>query len=148
MFRVTVVNDNPQEPISIVDVKNWLQIDYNDFDSLLNMLITACREKSEQMSGLAYYEKTIQVKGNEMDEKVYPIGPFIEDVVWEDEDGVIDYRYKAGFECIPQQLKVAILQRIATGFAYRQNGLSEAVNRAMNQSYDIELKYRNDLTIL
>jgi len=44
-------------------------------------------------------------------------------------------------------LKVAVLQRVATGFAYRQNGISEAVNQAINLSITSEMKFREDLWV-
>jgi hypothetical protein len=141
MIQVKIIEDITQEPVSLKDAKEWLQIDYSDWDSLINMLITASRQQSEKVSGLAYGDKIIEVTGNESKQKVYPIQPFIEDEEWVDEDGVIKYRYKAGIHPFPMDLKVAVLQRIATGFAYRQNGIGEAVNMAVNQSHHAELKY-------
>jgi len=139
MIQITQTN-LLTEPITLQDAKNWMQIDYNDFDSLITMLITASREQSEKVSGQAYGEKTITVTGNKKGERVYPIQPFIEDLT-EDDDEVENYSYKAGFTTLPMDLKVAILQRVATGYAYRQNGIGEAVNQAVNQSHAIELKY-------
>jgi hypothetical protein len=147
MIQVKIIDDNPIEPITLNEAKAWLQVDYSDFDNLISMLISACREKSEQMSGLAYYPKLVEVTGNEKTDKVYPIQPFVSDEVWADEDENIDYRYNAGLERIPQGLKVAMLNRIATGFAYRQNGINEAINAVLNQSYTYELQYRQDITI-
>jgi hypothetical protein len=141
MIQVKIIEDISQEPVSLKEAKEWLQIDYPDWDNLINMLITASREASEKVSGLAYGEKIIEVTGNAKDHKVYPIQPLIEDVEWLDEEETVKYRYKAGIHPFPMDLKVAILQRIATGFAYRQNGLDQAVNKAVNQSYHSEMKY-------
>jgi hypothetical protein len=147
MIQVKIIDDNPIEPITLHEAKQWLQVDYPDFDNLISMLISACREKSEQMSGLAYYPKIVQVTGNEKPEKVYPIQPFNDEIVWEDEYKNKDYRYIAGLDMIPQGLKIAMLNRIATAFAYRQNGINEAINAVLNQSYTYELQYRQDITI-
>ena len=141
MIRQILIEDLQHEPITLQEAKAWMQIDYNDFDSLINMLIKSSREQSEKISGQAYGFKTFEVIGNEADEKVYPVQPFVEDVSFAQEDGVKRYRYKAGFATLPMDLKVAVLQRIATGFAYRQNGVGEAVTKAINQSSAIELKY-------
>lgn len=141
MIQIRIVTDLVTEPVTLQEAKDWLSIDFSDFDSLLNMLIVAAREQSEKVSGQAYGEKVFEITGNEKDHKVYPIQPFVEDVVWVDEDGVIKYRYKAGFTVLPYDLKIAILQRVATGFAYRQNGIAEAVNKTVNQSHNAELKY-------
>ena len=116
-------------------------MDMPDWDNLITMLIRASREQSEKVSGQAYGVKIFEVTGNQRDEKVYITQPFIEDVEWEEEDGCKKYRYKAGFATLPMDLKVAVLQRVATGFAYRQNGVGESVSMAVNQSIHIESKY-------
>lgn len=141
MIDIKVITDLVNEPISVSEAKEWMSIDYPDFDNLIFTLIVAAREQSEKVSGQAYGVKTFEVTGNEKDHKVYPIGPFIEDVEWEDEDGVCKYRYKAGYEHVPDSLRIAIFQRVATGYAYRQNGIAEAVNKTVNQSSHSELKY-------
>jgi hypothetical protein len=146
-MNVTIIEDIESEPVTLAMAKEWMNIDFTDYDSLIEMLIKASREKSEKVSGQSYGVRTYQVTGNQKDCKVYPIGPFIEDVVWADEDGVKTYRYEAGFTEVPSMLLVAILQRVATGFAYRQNGLMEAVNMAVNQSHSAELSFRQDLYI-
>jgi hypothetical protein len=140
MIQVTIKENLETEPITLHDAKNWMQIDYNDFDDLITILITASREQSEKVSGQAYGVKTIKVTGNEKQDRVYPIQPFIEDVT-EDEEEVKNYEYKAGFVNLPMDLKVSVLQRVATGYAYRQNGVESAVNMAVNQAHNAELKY-------
>jgi hypothetical protein len=112
------------------------------------MLIKASREESERVTGKAYGAKVIQVTGNTQRnqdgniEKIYPITPFVSDVVWVDEDDNTDYRYNAGFTTIPTDLKLAILQRVATGFAFRQDGFEMAISKAVNASINKELKVR------
>jgi hypothetical protein len=140
MIQVTILEDLEEEPVSLEDAKKWMQIDYPDFDDLIQMLIIAARQQSEKVSGQAYGLKTIKVTGNQKPERVYPIQPFVEDVT-EDENEVKNYEYTAGFTTLPIELKVAVLQRVATGFAYRQNGIDAAVNATINQSHNIELKY-------
>lgn len=141
MIQFKTIQDLAAEPITLVQAKEWMQIDYPDWDMLIGTLITASRQFSEKVSGQAYGEKIIEVTGNQKECKVYPIQPFIEDVEWADEDGVVSYRYKCGWVVIPDSLKISMLQRIATGFAYRQNGVNEAVNAVMNPALNAELKY-------
>jgi len=140
MIQVTIIEDLETEPVSLQDAKNWMQIDYNDFDDLIETLIVAARQQSEKVSGQAYGIKTIRVTGNAKNERVYPIQPFVEDVTT-DEDQTTNYDYVAGFTTLPMDLKVAVLQRVATGFAHRQNGVEQAVNAVLNQSHHAELKY-------
>lgn len=142
MIQQRIIEDLKTEPITLEDAKFWLQVDYPDFDDLILMLIRASREQSEKISGQAYGVKTFEVTGNQREEKIYITSPFIEDVEWENEVEFTSYRYKAGYVNLPYDLRVAVLQRVATGFAYRQNGVSEAVNKAVNQSIYIESKYQ------
>jgi hypothetical protein len=145
---VTIVTDLVTEPVTLTEAKEWMQVDYTDFDNLITMLISASRQKSEKMSGLAYGEKTIRVNGNEKGEYIYPVQPFIElDDTYTGTDGNKDYQYTAGLTDLPLDLKVAVLMRVATGFAYRQNGFEEAINMAVNASNTYELAYRQDLYI-
>lgn len=141
------------EPISLTEAKSWMQIDYSDFDSLISQfLIPSAREASESASGQCYTERTIEVLNNAKDEQIYPWGPYVGAVVWagESEDETTDYRYTAGFNSsnpLPIRLKTAMLKRIATGFAYRQNSIEEAVNATLNMSLTDEIKYREDYFI-
>ncbi len=143
MLQIEVITDIENEPISLGDAKSFLQIDYPDWDFLISLLIVASRAESENITGRAYGLKTIQVTGNTDDEKIYPILPFIEDKVWDLEKDFKDYRYEAGYSCIPPDLKLAILMRVATGFSYRENGTTQAINMAVNASINKELKYRH-----
>ena len=109
------------------------------------------RQASEQSTGLAYGEKVIQVTGNSEDERIYPIQPVPKDseVTWvgESTDKTTDYRYKAGYGiadetgALPEPLKQAILQRVATAFVKRDN-IAEAMALAVQSSQAYELMYR------
>jgi hypothetical protein len=143
MLQIQVITDVENEPISLEDAKTFLQIDYPDWDFLISLLIVASRTESEKITGRAYGLKTIQVTGNTDHEKIYPILPFISDKVWDKEDGCKDYRYEAGYSFIPPDLKIAVLMRVATGFSYRENGTTQAINMAVNASINKELKNRH-----
>ena len=148
MLQIQVITDLATEPVTLSEAKSFMNVDYSDFDSLITMLIKASREESERVTGKAYGAKVIQVTGNTQTnhdgnvEKIYPITPFVSDVVWVDEDDNTDYRYNAGFTTIPTDLKLAILQRVATGFAFRQDGFEMAISKAVNASINKELKVR------
>jgi hypothetical protein len=146
-MNASIIEDIGSEPVTLDMAKESMNIDYPDWDVLITRLIVASREKSEKMSGQSYGIRVYEVTGNQKHEKVYPIGPFIEDVEFEGEDGVKKYRYRAGFHICPESLKLAILQRVATGFAYRQNGVMDAVSMAVNQSHHYEMAYRRDMYV-
>lgn len=151
MLQVEVITDIATEPVTLQEAKNYLQIDYTDFDDFLTDLIKISRQASEQNTGLAYGEKVIQVTGNDEDERIYPIQPVPKDseVTWvgESTDTTTDYRYKAGYGisgetgALPEPLRQAILQRVATSFKKRDN-IAEAMSLAVQSSQVTELMYR------
>ena len=169
MLQIEIVTDLTTEPVSLQEAKSFLAIDFNDFDTLITLLITASRKASERVTGKAYGPKVVQVTGNTYMEnrgreirdysgilteitnccieRIYPITPYVSDVVWQDEDGNKDYRYNAGFTTCPEDLKIAILMRVATGFASRQDGIAEAVNKAVNASIITERNYVSQFVV-
>ncbi len=135
------------EPISLSEAKSWMQIDYSDWDTLItNELIPAARIASEKASGMLYVERDVTISNNKKDERIYPIGPWVEDVTT-DETEIQNYVYTAGFNednPLPQDLRLAMLKRIATDFAVRQNLISVQEQVAQNASITAETKYRAD----
>lgn len=138
------------EPITLSEAKAWMQIDFTDWDTLIeDELIPAARIESEKASGMLYVERDVTIENNKKDERIYPIGPWVEDVTTDDYE-FENYVYTAGFNeanPLPQDLKVAMLKRIATDFAYRQNMISVQEQYAQKASISTELKYRADLFV-
>jgi hypothetical protein len=138
------------EPITLAEAKAWLQIDFTDWDTLLtNQLIPAARIESEKASGMLYVQRNVTISNNKRDQRIYPIGPWVSDVTT-DETEIENYTYSAGFNNsnpLPQDLKVAMLRRIATDFAYRQNLITVQEQYAQKNSITTELKYRADLFV-
>jgi hypothetical protein len=138
------------EPITLAEAKAWLQIDFTDWDTVLtNQLIPAARIESEKASGMLYVQRNVTISNNKRDQRIYPIGPWVSDVTT-DETEIENYTYSAGFNNsnpLPQDLKVAMLRRIATDFAYRQNLITVQEQYAQKNSITTELKYRADLFV-
>jgi hypothetical protein len=136
------------QAVTLSEAKNWLQMspDQIDWDDLITTLLSASIDTTEKNSGQLLSVRNVTIKNNPNKERVYPVGPWIEDVTT-DESEVKNYIYEAGYHNVPMNLKVAVLQRVATGFAYRQNGISEAVNQAINLSVTSEMKFREDLWV-
>jgi hypothetical protein len=134
----------------LAEAKAWLQIDFTDWDNLLtNELIPAARIESEKASGMLYVQRNVTISNNKRDERIYPIGPWVADVT-ADETEVKNYTYSAGFNNsnpLPQDLQIAMLRRIATDFAYRQNLITVQEQYAQKNSITTELKYRADLFV-
>jgi len=138
------------EPITLAEAKAWLQIDFADWDSLLtNELIPAARIESEKASGMLYVQRNVTISNNKRAERIYPIGPWVADVTT-DETEIVNYIYSAGFNNsnpLPQDLQIAMLKRIATDFAFRQNLITVQEQYAQKASISTELKYRADLFV-
>ena len=151
MLQIKVITDLVAEPVTLAEAKAFMGIDYTDYDSFITSLITASRIASERVTGKAYGAKVIQVDGNTYSDrsgivvKIYPITPFVSDI--EDLDGNESYTYNAGFTTCPADLKIAILMRVSTGFASRQDGISEAINKAVNASIIVERQYVTQLAV-
>lgn len=61
--RVWEVTSAPAiEPVTVDEVKEFARIDYTDEDSLLEGFITAVRIAAEEYLGMAFIERTIQMK--------------------------------------------------------------------------------------
>ena len=138
------------EPISLAEAKAWMQIDFTDWDTVIeNDLIPAARIESEKASGMLYVERDVTISNNKKDERIYPIGPWVADVTTNDYE-FENYVYTAGFNVsnpLPQDLRIAMLKRIATDFALRQNLISVQEQYAQKASISTELKYRADLFV-
>ena len=138
------------EPITLAEAKAWMQIDYTDWDTLIeDELIPAARIASEKASGMLYVERDVTISNNKKDERIYPIGPWVADVTTDDYE-FENYVYTAGFNVsnpLPQDLRIAMLKRIATDFALRQNLISVQEQYAQKASISTELKYRADLFV-
>lgn len=135
------------EPITLAEAKAWMQIDFTDWDSLIrDELIPAARIESEKASGMLYVQRNVVITNNKKGERIYPIGPWVADVTT-DETEVENYTYTAGFNNsnpLPQDLQIAMLKRIATDFAFRQNIISVQEQVAQKASITTETKYRAD----
>ena len=136
------------QAVTLSEAKNWLQMspDQTDWDDLISTLLWASIDTTEKNSGQLLSVRNVTISNNPKSERVYPIGPWVSDVTT-DLTEVENYIYEAGYYNVPMTLKVAVLQRVATGFAYRQNGISEAVNQAINLSIISEMKFREDLWV-
>ena len=136
------------QAVTLSEAKNWLQMspDQTDWDDLISTLLWASIDTTEKNSGQLLSVRNVTISNNPKSDRVYPIGPWVSDVTT-DLTEVENYIYEAGYYNIPMTLKVAVLQRVATGFAYRQNGISEAVNQAINLSIMSEMKFREDLWV-
>jgi len=115
----TIITDVQTEVITVEEAKAFMTIDYPDFDSLIEMLISAARCEAEKYTGLSIGIREIQLAGDYTDESVYlPFAPGGEI----SEDGKQTVGYDAG--TLPGDLKLALLNMVHIAFENRTTGLS------------------------
>ncbi len=77
MIQTRVLSDLEIEPVSLEEVKAFMEIDFDDFDTLLTRLIKQARISSEIYTGLSYGKKEIELVSNQSRVQI-PNGPFVE----------------------------------------------------------------------
>lgn len=165
MIQTKLISDLVAEPVSLNEVKEFMEIDFCDFDNLISSLIKSARQASERYTGLSYGLKEYALMSDQCEARV-PFGPFVELLTIKDKEGATiptkDYTifgfdnpivtvpnkpiwsitYKTGFDDLPNDLKIAICMRVETAFKYRADATDEKVNKAINTSTELEFAYR------
>lgn len=165
MIQTKLISDLVAEPVSLNEVKEFMEIDFCDFDNLISRLIKSARQSSERYTGLCYGLKEYALASDQCEARV-PFGPFIELLTITDKDGqtiasndytifgfdnpiisvpnrpIWNITYTTGFEDLPEDLKIAICMRVETAFKYRADSTDEQVNKAINTSTELEFAYR------
>ena len=128
------------EPITVASLKSWLKIDLNDDDFLLGKIIPAARLTIERYVNLSLVNRTVTAKiMNGLGGFVLPYGPvktistvtdflgvsITNTIEWNilnepfaDAKGIVTY--EAGFERIPPNLEIALMQQCA--YMYENRG--------------------------
>lgn len=86
MFQTQTITDLTIEPVSLQEVKDFMEIDFNDFDVLITRLLKAARVSSEKYTGLSYGKKKIALVSDQAQVNV-PLGPYKEFFSLVDKDG-------------------------------------------------------------
>lgn len=75
---MSVVQIAVTEPISLQDAKEWLNIDYDDQDSIIDSIIKAARLKIERRCGVSIALKQYRVKLSEFGDTIeFPMHPIV-----------------------------------------------------------------------
>jgi hypothetical protein len=113
------------EPVTLEEAKEYLQVDFDTDDPLLDRLISASRQYIETVCGISLVEKEIELKVRGFDAPyLLPYGPVrsVEmltidradaenegDYVYE--SGIeLEAEYTAGYDMIPEDLRSAVLE--------------------------------------
>jgi len=87
MIQTRVLTDLIAEPVTIQEAKDFMEIDFTDFDALITRLIKQARISSELYTGLSYGKKEIELVSNQSKVQI-PYGPFGELLTIVDKDGL------------------------------------------------------------
>lgn len=122
------------EPVTLPEVKNFCKVDVSEDDTLIEMLITACRIECEQLTNIGFVNREVVLIQNNGNGGAYlPLGPngAVSEVIdyetvittakfsgtafkqilepWSDR---LTITYNTGYTTLPQNLKLALLECI------------------------------------
>ena len=86
MYQSKILTDLTEEPVSLQYCKDFMEIDFADFDDLIERLIKSARIASERFTGLSYGKKKWSLVSNQ-NKVTIPNGPFKELDTLVDVDG-------------------------------------------------------------
>lgn len=142
------------EPVTLQQAKDWLKVEVDDDDNLIEPLITAAREFCEDFIGQSLVERTVTTRlRNDLGNIMLPYGPVGVIVAAEDMDGNtiasdaytidgvhtknlrapitnggwVQFEYTAGYATCPDKFITAIKNRLA--FLYFERGDRELAER-------------------
>ena len=164
---VANLSDTILEPITLVEAKNYLRVDYSEDDALIESLITSARVRLEQYAGVAMTERTLQIVAfvDDFIELPYvPIGVLMTveynnagswvelslgqyntlgintmKVIVNSVPGA-EYRftYTCGYCTVPASMKTAVLKLVSDLYEYRESSV-EATRPSANLTTAYEL---------
>ena len=149
---IAVLSDTITEPITLAEAKNYLRVDYNEDDDLIEALITSARVRLEQYAGVAMTPRTLQVVAyvDELIELPYcPIGTILDVEYLSGSDWVslgesayiaigintmkivpvgfysMEFRftYTCGYNDVPASMKTAVYKLLSDLYEYRESSV-------------------------
>lgn len=124
-YEIVTDIDKTNELLSLQEAKDFMLVDFDDHDNVIQMLISAAREQLEQYTGYSIGQRTIKLIGDlNADNIYYPLAPYREPDVM----GVQFVGFTAG--TLPADIKLAWLNLVHIAFN----------NRAANMDFGLALK--------
>jgi hypothetical protein len=155
MLNVEILDTCGCEPVTLLEAKEFCRIDsdYSGDDSLILDLITSARTHIEKYANISLVEKRIRVYSDTNNTLWLPYSPILEIESVNDENGdLIPYSstpafkiklnqrggyfvtYKAGFNPLPIDLKLAVLKQVLTDYDNRENMLISSNNQVLTST--------------
>ena len=112
MLNIEVITDLTDEPVSLAEVKAMLRITGSGHDSVILSMITMARKYLEGALNKSLGQKTLKVTSDDEYEAYdLPYGPN-QVVTDEDDDEYYVYTYTTGYETVPDDIKILLMQTI------------------------------------
>jgi len=155
MLDIQVLEIIGPEPVTLAEAKAYCKIDgdYTGEDAILTDIISSARSSIEMWANISIVEKRIQVYSDTDKTLWLPRSPVIEIESAVDADGnnlpfdpkvknKITFKYsgdyyityKAGFQPLPPDIKLAVLKQIATDYDNRENFIVNGNNQVQSAS--------------
>lgn len=158
VLDVEFSGENPVEPVTLQEAKDWCRIDINDDDALITSLITAARTICEKTCNISFITRTVTARlNNGLGGMFLPYGPVIGEITSIKNDDAIDIDsnnfaiknssfkqvyspyntvvivvYNAGYTTLPGNLRTALLNQIA--WMYDNRGEAAAAGKLSEQA--------------
>ena len=162
------------EPVTKAEVKKYIREDedYDYNDDLLDTLIAAERIAMERVLGIIIVKRDVTEAYRKpcCGQYIrYPYAvknvPVIGDVVIKDLSGnIVEYdnigqpdypeyhftystnlTFEAGYDVVPEDIKLALLMRVATAYMQRENFSTESINKVPNNSNELMKTYSRNI---
>lgn len=112
MLNIEVITDLTDEPVSLPEVKAMLRITGSGHDSVILSMITIARKYLEGALNKSLGQKTLKVTSDDKYEAYdLPYGPN-QVITDEDDDEYYVYTYTTGYETVPDDIKMLLMQVI------------------------------------
>lgn len=138
------VTETGSEPVSVEQAKLHASIDYNDYDSILPIYLSAARQSIEKATGIALISKKVNLTANMVANTIFrlPDSPVSQvnyitstltneqyqdqsnvgvanDFVIVPVDGIFDIEYECSVSSVSADIKIAIMQMFTFIFNHR-----------------------------
>jgi uncharacterized phiE125 gp8 family phage protein len=160
------------EVVTLAEAKNYLRVDYNEDDDLIDALIDTAQIRLEQYAGVAMTPRTLKVVAyvDEFIELPYvPTGTISVVEYWNNEEWVVmpvgdynvlgdttkkiymvannamEYRftYTCGYATTPKGMKTALLKYVADLYEYRESSVEASQpNANLTTAYELMKPYK------
>lgn len=143
IISISITDGTVIEPVTLQEAKAWIRVDGTDDDLIIALLITQARMAVESYTCCSLVSKDIECIANVDSLFELPHGPIDGTVKINDEDaepsattgtdfikivgvrGKVKLNYSVGYDPIPEQLKVAVLNEIAYRYQNRGDQVKE-----------------------